>query len=496
MKALWVRAGLFGLFVAWGMSGIPADSAEAGTDGKPPNIVLILTDDEDVQIHKAMPKTKALIDDQGAVFENYFVSYSFCCPSRATILRGQYPHNHRIQGNVLPAGGARKFRAMGEDQSTIATWLQAAGYHTALYGKYMNDYSPEEGYVPPGWDEWYGAAWAYFNYPLNENGKLVRYSNKPEDYITDVLARHATNTIREASAAHQPFFLYIAPVAPHSPTISAPRHEKLFAAATYPRSPSFDEVDVSDKPSLIRDLPPLTAEQIEAIDSHYRARLRSLQAVDDLVESVIKTLEETGQLDNTYVIYSSDNGWHMGEHRQLFGKTTAYEEDIRVPFVMRGPGVPRGAKLTPFVLNNDLAPTFAAIAGVTPPPFVDGRSFLPLLEKPQQSWRQSFAIEREQLENFDLVGPANFHAIRTADWTYIEYGNGERELYDLRADPNQLNNVAAKEDPVLVSQLSQRLAQLANCAADYCRKLEDEPLAPTLTATTDEAPTNQATTTQ
>jgi N-acetylglucosamine-6-sulfatase len=481
MKTLWVRGGLFSLAVACGFW---AGVATAVPTEKRPNIILILSDDEDLKIHQYMPKTKALIEDQGVAFDNYFVTYSFCCPSRATILRGQYSHNHRIQGNVLPSGGARKFRALGHDHSTIATWLQAAGYYTGLFGKYMNEYEPEEEtYIPSGWDEWYAAGHDYYDYVLNENGEHVAYGHKAEDYLTDVIARHTTAAIRRV-ASDSPFFFYVTPYAPHGPATAASRHGHLFADTPFPKPASFNETDVSDKPSLIRDLPKLDAKQIAWIEDHYRARLRALQAVDDLVESIVTALEQTGELDNTFIIYTSDNGWHLGEHRQISGKTTAYEEDIRVPFVMRGPGLPRGLRLTPFVLNNDLAPTFAAIGGINPPSFVDGRSFLPLLSDPQQPWRQSFAIERKQGDRFDLRGTAGFRALRTLDWIYVEYANGELELYDLQADPDQLANVITTADPMLVSWLSLRVAEISNCAANYCRVLEDLPLMPTLTATT------------
>jgi arylsulfatase A-like enzyme len=487
IKALLVRAGVFGLVFACGVSASAVLGSEARGAAAPkdrPNIILILSDDEDVRIHRYMPKTKALIEDQGVALDNYFVTYSFCCPSRATALRGQYSHNHRIQGNVLPSGGGKKFRALGHDRSTIATWLQAAGYYTGLYGKYMNEYEPDqETYVPPGWNDWYAAGHDYYDYVLNENGEQVRYGHAPEDYLTDVIARHTTAAIRRIAKTDQPFFLFVTPYAPHGPATAAPRHADLFTDTPYPRPGAFNEADVSDKPSIIRELPKLNAEQIAWIEDHYRARLRSLQAVDDMVESIVDALRETGELDNTYIVYTSDNGWHLGEHRQLYGKTTAYEEDIRVPFVMRGPGVPRGARLSPLVLNNDLAPTFAALAGVTPPSFVDGRSFLPLFDDPEQPWRQSFLIERRQRESLDLVGAASFYALRTFDWTYVEYANGERELYDLKADPDQRHNLASTADSVLVGQLSTRLAQLANCAADYCRRTEDEPVMPIVAVT-------------
>lgn len=494
MRAVWTGAGLLGLLAVGAASGLAfgkeqAAAVEPASAQERPNILFILTDDEDVRSHAFMPKTKALIEDQGISFDNYFVTYSFCCPSRATTLRGQYSFNHRIQGNVLPTGGARKFRATGLDKSTVATWLQTGGYYTGYFGKYMNDYEPEEStYFPPGWDEWYGAGHDYYRYVLNENGKHVYYGRKPEDYLTDVLARHARAAIRRVAATDEPFFFIVAPYAPHAPSITAPRHAHMFADTPYPRPPSFDERDVSDKPSLIRNQSRLEPWQVKAIEKHYRQRLRSLQAVDDLVETLVALLEETGELDNTYVIYTSDNGWHMGEHRQFVGKTTAYEEDIRVPFVMRGPGVPRGESLDALVINNDLAPTFAAMAGVKPPSFVDGRSFLPLLSDSDIPWRKSFAIERQQRETFELVGPASFRAIRMAHWTYVEYRNGERELYDLRRDPHQLHNIAATADKVLLTQLATRLVELTNCAAQYCRRIEDAPLAPAMALHAGEEP--------
>ncbi|MEQ8397769.1 sulfatase [Thalassobaculum sp.] len=482
MRALRFGAGLVGLLAvcaAW--ASIPLRPAIADPAAPRPNVILILSDDEDVAIHRYMPKTKALIEDQGVSFDNYFVTYSLCCPSRATTLRGQYSHNHRIQGNILPSGGGHKFRTLGHDQSTIATWLHDAGYYTGLIGKYMNQYEPnEQTYVPPGWDEWYAAGHDYYNYVLNENGRHVSYGSKPDDYLTDVIARHTVSAIRRAAGTGKPFFFFVTPYAPHGPATAAPRHADLFADTPYPRPVSFDEADVSDKPAHIRDLPPLSAEQIAWIEDMYRRRLRSLQAMDDMVESIVNTLEAVGQLENTYIIYTSDNGWHMGEHRQQYGKTTAYEEDIRVPFVMRGPGVSKGGRVTQMVLNNDLAPSVAAMAGVMPPSFADGRSFLPLLQDPTQPWRRSFGIERRQTETDGLVGAATFHAVRTEEWTYVEYATGECELYDLTADPHQLANMAATADPAFLKELAQRAAELANCAGANCREIEDAPVGATL----------------
>jgi arylsulfatase A-like enzyme len=455
-----------------------------------PNIVLIMTDDEDVAIHEFMPKTEALLAARGTTFDNFFVTYPFCCPSRASILRGQYAHNTHVVGNEPPWGGFEKFRHLGLEESTVATWLQDAGYHTAMVGKYLNRYVPHRDGVPPGWDDWYvgGNAHVSYNYTLNENGRMVAYGDRPEDYLNDVLTDKAVEVIRNASAAGRPFFLYVLPYTPHSPSVAAPRHEGMFADAELPRTPAFDEADVSDKPEFIRRIPRLDAEQIGRLEDEYRRRLRSLQAIDDMVERIVGALEAADALGSTYVIYSSDNGFHLGEHRLPAGKDFPYEEDIRVPAVVRGPGVPAGHRIDAMVLNSDLAPTFAAIAGVAPPEFVDGRSFLPLFDDPGQAWRHSFLIERRQYETqyVDLAGElgmpadeldrsAQLDGIRAAAWTYVEYGTGERELYDLARDPHQLDNVVETADPALVAALAARLAELRTCGGAECRRLEDLP---------------------
>ena len=484
-----------------GLSQHPGSAAATPVVPGQPNIVLIMTDDEDVAIHQFMPKTKALLEDRGTTFDNFFVSYPFCCPSRASILRGQYAHNTHIVGNEQPYGGFEKFRQLGLEESTVATWLQDAGYHTAMIGKYLNRYVPERDGVPPGWDEWYvgGNAHRSYDYTLNENGRTVAYGDRPEDYLNDVLTDKAVQVIRAASAARQPFFVYVLPYTPHSPSVAAPRHEGMFTDAKLPRTPAFDEADVSDKPDFIRRIPPLDEEQIGGLEDEYQRRLRSLQAIDDMVERIVSALETTQELDNTYVIYSSDNGFHLGEHRLPAGKDFPYEEDIRVPAVVRGPGVPAGHRIEAMVLNSDLAPTLAEIAGIEAPEFVDGRSFLALFDDPGHAWRESFLIERRQFEGQyvglaenlgmspdELDRSAQFDGIRTTAWTYVEYGTGERELYELAADPHQLDNVVETADQALVEALAERLAELRTCRGAECRRLEDlapmDPASPQLAA--------------
>ena len=505
----------------------PAESSPAAAaqptsvpipSGKKPNIVFILTDDEDAYEVQFMPKLKSLIADQGVTFQNYFVAFSLCCPSRSTIMRGQYSHNTQIYGNSLPSGGFQKFFQLGEDKSTIATWLEDDGYQTMLAGKYLNDYPQKSNpmYIPPGWNEWYvsvkGNPYSEYNYTLNENGKEVAYGNQPEDYGTDIYVGKAVDFINRTAKTGKPFFVYLAPYAPHAPYTPAPRHENLFPDATAPRTPNYDEADVSDKPQYIRDRPPLKQKQMDVIDKDYRKRLQALQAVDEGIESVVNALKANGQLDNTYIFFTSDNGYHLGNHRMLVGKIAPYQEELRVTMTVRGPGVPAGQVRQQLAGNIDLAPTWAELAGANVPDFVDGRSLVPLMgtDPPDLSqWRQIFGIENAEDEYTassaaespdtiqELQEPADqdeidkaglpkdkrkafsvppLRGIRWQTMSYVVYSTGEKELYDLQADPYELNNLASTASPQLLQYLDQRVAQLASCKGATCRTAEDAPL--------------------
>src|SRR6202035_1690634 len=344
-----------------------------------------------------------LLARQGTSFANFFVPISLCCPSRTSILTGVYAHNHRVVTNTPPEGGFERFQQLGLDRETIATALHAAGYRTALMGKYLNGYPDDDHptYIPPGWDEWEvpadDNAYGGFDYEMNENGKLVKYGHAAGDYMTDVLSQKAQAFIRHTP---QPYFLYLATYAPHRPATPAPRHRRLFKNYGVPRTPSWDEADVSDKPQPFRRLRHLNPDEILAIDAIYRARLQSLQAVDEMVEALIDTLRATGQLAHTYVVFTSDNGFHMGQHRLRPGKYTAYEEDIHVPFILRGPGVPARRVVQALGVSVDLAPTFAELAGATLPAArgaPDGRSLVPLWSSRPPApgaWRQAVLVEQ------------------------------------------------------------------------------------------------------
>jgi N-acetylglucosamine-6-sulfatase len=475
---------------------VHADSGSRLASGKP-NIVFILTDDQDLLLHSMdfMPQTRELIAQKGMTFQQDFVPLSLCCPSRSTILTGLYPHNHKIYNNKAPGGGFAKFQDLGLEETTIATALHAAGYRTALLGKYLNNY-PRPGdatHVPPGWDEWAspaaGAPYTERNYSLNENGTLVHYGSDPQDYLTDVVASKATDFIHRSAEAGQPFFLYLATYAPHKPAAPAQRHLKLFPGLKAPRTLSFNEVDVSDKPQKIRKLPRLSASAVEAIDTLYRKRAQSLLAVDEAVAAVIHTLEATGQLDNTYIIFTSDNGFHMGQHRLKPGKYTPYETDVHMPLFVRGPGIAPGSSTSLFTSSVDFAPTLAEMAGVELPFQVDGRSFVPILHgKTPSGWRQVIFLEQYEfapdtevpdsvLEPADpqdgTVSAYPSHlGVRMPGLKYVEYGTGEREVYDLTRDPDERNNLASRTKPAWLAQMSSLARALGACAGERCRELE------------------------
>ena len=456
-------------FFATGCSGAIPAQEEMGASTRP-NIIFLLMDDLNFATVQQMPELRSSVIEEGASFQNTLISYPLCCPSRATILTGLYAHNHYVRGNAPPDGGFQKFRSEGYEESTIAVRLQQSGYETALFGEYLNYYLDEDPtHVPPGWNEWHARGdIAYYDYELNENGEIVSYGNDTEDYFTDVLARKATDCVRRATADSQPFFLYLAPAAPHEPAIPAQRHKDAFADEEAPRPPSFDEEDVSDKPSWIRTIDHLSDEQISEIDDRYRNWLSSMLAVDDMVASLIQELKVAGELDNTFIFFTSDNGYHQGEHLIDYGKNTPYEESARVPLYVRGPGVPAGSKVEKLALNTDFAPTFADLAGIEFS--ADGRSLVPLLRSEDPAWRSAVL-----LEGFPGENPPSYEAVRTETHKYVEYDNGETELYDLEADPYELENLPKITSPSLVADLKMKLNTLRSCAGDECQKAEDDP---------------------
>lgn len=504
MQKLLRYAALFALVLHVACGG-SSGTSEPPPQERGPNIVFILTDDQDMATLATMANVKALLRDEGMSFSHNYVSLSLCCPSRVSGLRGQYAHNSTIYKNSAPEGGFEGMYAKGLEQSTIATWLRTAGYRTAFFGKYLNGYpnTASPSYIPPGWNEWYspngGTPYKAFNYTMNENGRTVSYGETAADYMTDVLSAKAADFISRSvdQYPNQPFFAYISTFAPHSPATPAPRHESTYPGATAPRTASWNEPDVSDKPAWVQAQPLLTSDQIADIDRLYRRRLQSLLAVDELVGQIVATLQAKGQLANTYIVFTADNGYHQGQHRLDSGKMTAFEEDLLVPLVVRGPGVPRGSTSNYLTANVDYAPTFAEIAGASIPSFVDGRSLLPLLQgQSPAGWRQVLLLEhkpdgnderlaakagiQEPDDPFQTAGDGPnitaFTGLRTADGlTYVEYDNGDFELYDNATDPSQLRNGYATAPADTKARLTNWVGSLKNASGQTLRLAEGNP---------------------
>ena len=468
---------LCGMLTGLGLTVTQTQSSRAQTTpSTKPNILFVLTDDMRASDLRYMPETRKLLAGGGVKFTRAFVTNSLCCPSRATILRGQYTHNHQVLSNRLPLGGFDKFRSLELEDSTIATWLDDAGYDTMLIGKYFNGYDNTT-YVPQGWDEWHGYLGDYVQsdtYRINENGQINTY-DRSQIHDTDLFADKAA-TFLESTAGGAPFFMYLSTSAPHTPALAAQRHQGMFSDVALPAPPSFNEVDVSDKPAWMRNTPSLTPEEVDKLQLRYRQRLRSLQSVDEMVGRLVGVLRQTGELSNTYIVFTSDNGLHLGEHRINKKKWTAYEEAIHVPLLVRGPGVPPGVSRSQMALNNDLAPTFASWASVTPPSFVDGRSLSPLLStSPPPSWRSALLVEHWLDENGDPYAATipDYKAVRTGRYLFVRYATGEKELYDLSNDPYELKSLHNTASAELKRRLASRLDALGSCAAQSCRSAEN-----------------------
>ena len=432
-------------------------TGRGGDDDERPNIVLIVADDQRWDSLSAMPAVERLLVEGGVTFRNAFATTPSCCPARVSFLTGQYSHTTGVlDGSADNApGGAPAF----EDGTSLATWLDDAGYRTGMVGKYLNDYGKlPAGYVPPGWDEWFALAdrapqIRYYDYRLNENGTLVPYGDDPADYSTRVLERKAVEFVQ----GDGPFFLYLAPIAPHLPSEPDPAD---VAAAVSPWSPppSFDEADVSDKPGRV--IPPVDRAEVAAIREDM---LRSLRGVDRAVQAVEAAIDDAGRSDETYFIYTSDNGFLWGEHRRT-GKVWPYEESIRVPLVIRPPGnAPPTRVVDGLALNVDVAPTIVELAGVEAGLPMEGTSLVPLLTDPDRQMRDRFVIE---FLGF-APGVPPYIGLRTDRFVYVEYRGGARELYDLREDPYQLDNL-------LGGAGSRRIERIARSLGGELRELAPE----------------------
>jgi N-acetylglucosamine-6-sulfatase len=510
-----------------------ARPAGAAKDGRP-NILVVMTDDQAAADVAKMPNVKRLLARQGTTFADAIDSFPLCCPSRATFITGQYAHNHGVEGNFWPFG----WYGMKNRANTLPAWLQKAGYRTALIGKWLNGYGARDahGEVPAGFDIWRGlldvSAYDYHNFVMNRNGRLKTWGDAdfarklvefakvevienptglqgvldklaevfgpgpytywgaedPADYSPDVTGGITEQLVRNERKSKQPFFIWWSPAAPHREDVAVtlmgrpgpdPRPPARYAARSrkyeLPRPPSFNESDLADKPSNMRDHAPVMSDaQIDQLELDYEGRMGSLLAVDDHVKKLVGTLRETGQLDNTLIVFLSDNGWLQGQHRVTGDKFLPYEESLRIPLIMRGPGVPAGRTVRGQVANIDFAPTLVDVANARAGRKMDGVSLIPTIHDPRRRPKRIIQVEALDPLFRDPV-PVNqwdrpYKGVRTDRYTYVVYTEtGDQELYDRRTDPYQLRNVAA--DPAYAKikrRLAAKLKQLDRCKGSAC----------------------------
>ena len=440
------------------------ESAQA--DPPPPNVVIILTDDQRFDELTNMPNVNALIADQGTRFTRYHFTTAVCCPSRAAMLSGQYNHNNGVTNN---AAGANF-----DSSNSLATMLDTAGYQTSYIGKYLNGYSCGKP-IPEGWDDWQALCYRVQNkygYRIRDNAATVSYGSTTADYQTDVLNTRAVETLSEFATNGSPFFTVVAPTAPHGPLQPALRHKSAFPDYVMPKRPNFNEEDVSDKPAWIQALSPA---KVISIDRSERKRLQMLLAVDDMVGDIVDELTTNGTLDNTIIMFASDNGFMRGEHRIRLGKDHLYTESVTGPFVMRGPGIPVGATNNALIGNVDLAPYIVARAGATPTIDFDGRDFQPTFADPLALENRAFLHHRPGSSRFPQTPSAA--GITTEDGLrYTRFDNGVEELYDLLVDPYEMTNVANTPAYALVEgELATMLTTLRTCAGTPCHVTYNRP---------------------
>ncbi|HJU37696.1 MAG TPA: sulfatase [Gaiellaceae bacterium] len=456
---IWAAAALLLVFGALSASAAKPVSGRTPRPAQRLNVVLILSDDERWDGTTVMDNVKNLLVDHGVNFTDAHVTTAMCGPSRASILTGQYSHHTGVLDNF----GAHAYPAFKEESTDLPVWLHRAGYQTALVGKYINGYTGVAGHhkIPPGWDDWQVMdsipMEAYYNYSINDNGHLEHYGSKPSDYSTNVLANKAVQFIR---GARHPFFLYFAPVAPHLPAIPDKRDQGKLENLAPIHSPAFNQRNIGKEPWRFWHKDLLSA-AAQLYINHVRLRQeQSLLALDRSVKSVVQALKARHELNRTVILYTSDNGFLWGEHR-LGGKVWPYQESTHVPLIVRAPWTTAAERNNQPVLNIDLAPTIAALAGIKPGLPEDGRSLVPFLEGQPTPWRHAFLVEFLGKDMLHKGGPPPYTAVQTRRNLYVQYRNGWRELYDLRRDPWEMRNVAG--DPrtkALQATLGQALQRL------------------------------------
>jgi N-acetylglucosamine-6-sulfatase len=533
-----VRAAALSLAASLALAGALAGGGTDQATATPrPNVVVIQTDDQALdQLYakwitplgikaRVMPNTLDLIKREGVTFTRYITSYPLCCPSRTTLLSGRYAHSHGVISNDAPRGGWPGYQKKAVYRHNLGVWLQDAGYRTIHIGKFLNNYGgatkeDTTTVVPPGWNNWQtfasdNGARRFYGYELNVNGQLegpfgsrdyLETSNKDDpgcpstppligacNYQADVLTQRAVEQI-DASAPARPFYLQVDYSAPHGDTVPpigpepATRHFDSAADTPLPKSPAFNEGDVSDKPSFIRnDAEYLDPVQIRRIRIEYQKGLESLRSVDEGVAAVFEALERNGELDNTYVIFISDNGFFFGEHRLERSKFLPYEPAIRMPLLIRGPGIEPGSSSGELVANIDLAPTILRLARASATRRYDGhplqrfwadtslRTRRPIL---LESFINATDIDGDGLPDLrrggagaSIAAPVeNYLGVRLGPYKYIEYETGDRELYDLSKDPYELRSRHRSRRYDRVQRfLGFQIRRLEGCVGGECK---------------------------
>jgi arylsulfatase A-like enzyme len=476
----------------------PARAAEG-----PPNVVLLMTDDQTVRDMQVLTRTRAAIGAQGVTFTDYRASFPLCCPARSTMLTGQYAHNHQVLGNKPPRGGYGRL----DKVHTLPVALQQHGYVNAHIGKYLNGYERKPfRNIPPGWSDWHGTLRTYrmYGFQLNDNGAVHTYGKLHTEnkrlYQTNVLRRIATRFIRSRAHAASPFYLSVAFLAPHAEIFDgfshAPRPDPddvgRFAHKPLPRDPAFDEADMSDKPAWLRrelggPQHALKPARIAAITRRFRSRQETLLAVDRTVEAIVNTLRDTGQLRGTYIIFTSDNGFMEGQHRIQSGKVVAYEPSTALPLLMRGPGIPAGRVSREPVIDVDLAPTILDMTNTAHHGWtIDGRSMLPFAQSParartsrlrlievgpQDSRRGDLDQDGARVRRTERLRLPRYGGVASSRYRYMRYFSGQEELYDLARDPHEIANRV--HDPRYLRTrrfLRHEFQRLRDCVGAACRK--------------------------
>ena len=448
-----------------------------------PNVIVIMTDDMRLDDLQYMPNTLHLLAAQGVTFNQMLSPYPLCCPARAQFLTGQYSHNNGVQGNSWPRGGYYRL----DGTNTLPVWLHDGGYETAFLGKYLNEYGSQDEYeIPPGWDYWMGSLATVYDYhrvTTNQGGRITTHAGV---YQTNLFDSRSTDLVDLYADGDRPFFMWTSYIAPHvecvartvpedaphscwGPPPAAYGDDGTYEDLVIHDDPSINEADMSDKGEFMQALPPISPQRLEGLHNARISRIESLQSVDRAVVHLVERLKATGQYENTYLIFTSDNGVQLGEHRWQ-SKVLGYEPSIRVPLIISGPGLPKGAVRNQAVTIADLGATIADIADVDPRRRLDGQSLLPLARGDVPDGRDRVVPLQAAPRNPTSPGWL-YQGVRTDRYTLLVWSNGDTELYDRRHDPLQMTSVAGNPAYAQVQRdLERRLAELESCAGANCRQ--------------------------